>query len=122
MVSPLIITTEEQHKVQVKTITNQNIKSSYSFVDIDGVATPRIQLGIGTGVGDNGKAVIYKDQDKFAIKYYKSTDGSLIQLFISDDGIVCTGNTGSVGIRNIAIGADAPTNPQLNDLWIDTDA
>lgn len=99
------------------------IKMSINFELVNGVYEPKIVLGIGDGTGDkHGTAEIYKETTGVVINYYKSITGDLRQLELSDAGITVTGNTGEVGLRNVYISATAPANPQLNDLWIDTDA
>lgn len=97
------------------------IKAKISFDNVGGIYTPRITLGAGDGVTDkSAKAEIYKGQTGLEVNYYKSNTGDQLQLILSDEGIIQTGNTGAVGIRNIAISAEPPASPQMNDLWIDT--
>ena len=106
---------------------------------------PKIVLGAGVGNEDYptyGKGYIFKDTDGLLLKYitsqgkemianlyeegiditYKSESNSRITFKINEEGITQIGNTGPVGLRNIAISDTPPTSPQLNDLWIDTNA
>lgn len=48
---------------------------------------PRITLGAGTGVGDNGKGTIYKGSDGLTIEYYTSDTGDFRQIIMNNDGI-----------------------------------
>ncbi len=118
----LFETTEEEHIVQVKTIEETLVKSSYSFFDDDGDMIPKIQLGVGTGVSDYGKSFIYKITDGFCIDYCKASNGDRMKFIIDENGIRQVGNISKEGIRNIAVGNNPPAHPQLNDLWINTAA
>jgi hypothetical protein len=53
--------------------------------------TPKIILGAGTGVNDNGKAKIYKDTTGFYIDYFSSVAGTQYTFKITDDGIDFSG-------------------------------
>lgn len=97
-------------------------KAAFGFKLVGDDYTPEIQLGVGTGSGDNGKSFIRKLEDGLMLDYYHSTSGSLRRLKITDGGIEQEGGIGSKGMRNIAISNTAPTSPQINDLWIDTSA
>lgn len=113
--------------------------------DSSGEMVPKIVLGAGVGNEDYptyGKGYIFKDTDGLLLKYitsqgkemianlyeegiditYKSESNSRITFKINEEGITQIGNTGPVGLRNIAISDTPPTGPQLNDLWIDTNA
>jgi|LSQX01.3.fsa_nt_gb hypothetical protein len=113
--------------------------------DSSGEMVPKIVLGAGVGNEDYptyGKGYIFKDTDGLLLKYitsqgkemianlyeegiditYKSESNSRITFKINEEGITQIGNTGPVGLRNIAISDTPPTSPQLNDLWIDTNA
>ena len=57
---------------------------------------------------------------KIVVEYFKSNSGDRLAVTITDEGIEVPGNTGPKGLRNIAVGATPPANPQNNDLWIDT--
>ena len=95
------------------------------FEDItDSVGTLRIPI-ITLGRGDGATAMsskgrIYKDRKGMVVEYFKSNSGDRLAVTITDEGIEVPGNTGPKGLRNIAVGATPPTNPQNNDLWIDT--
>lgn len=93
------------------------IKMRFKFEEIDEVYTPVLTLGAGTGVEDRGKAFFYKNTDGLLLKYITS-DGNSLELALTDNGIEQIGNTGAIGLRNIAISETAPENPQINDLWI----
>lgn len=82
---------------------------------------PTITLGRGDGATPlSSKGRIYKDRKGMVVEYFKSNSGDRLAVTITDDGIEVPGNTGPKGLRNIAVGATPPTNPQNNDLWIDT--
>ena len=95
------------------------------FEDItDSVGTLRIPI-ITLGRGDGATAMsskgrIYKDRNGVVVEYFKSNSGDRLAVTITDEGIEVPGNTGPKGLRNIAVGATPPANPQNNDLWIDT--
>jgi len=92
------------------------------FEEIGGNEIPIIELGAGDEVLPlSGKARIYKDVDGLKISFFKNNTGEEVQLRVTDNGIEQVGSTGAKGMRNIAIDSIAPTGPQLNDLWIDTD-
>ena len=97
------------------------VKLQVSFVLENGTYVPKLVVGAGTGTADNDKLIIYKPSDKAIIKYITNV-GNEMTLQISSSGIECIGNVGVLGIRNIAVGSTEPSNPQTNDLWIDTDA
>lgn len=82
---------------------------------------PTITLGRGDGVTPmSSKGRIYKDRKGMVVEYFKSNSGDRLAVTITDEGIEVPGNTGAKGLRNIAVGATPPANPQNNDLWIDT--
>lgn len=82
------------------------IKTTMSFQTVGGVNEPVIQMGAGTGVGDNGKAYLYKGTTGLDIRYITSSgreqiirngdngieiDGSFIEdIQMYDDGMVLT--------------------------------
>ena len=95
------------------------------FEDItDSVGTLRIPIiTLGRGDGSttmSSKGRIYKDRNGVVVEYFKSNSGDRLAVTITDEGIEVPGNTGPKGLRNIAVGATPPANPQNNDLWIDT--
>lgn len=98
-------------------------KASLSFDLVDDMYVPRFVLGVGTGEGDNDRLIITKPMDK-AVIGYRDDAGNPITLEIAKGGTIrATGNTGAgFSVRNVAVGDTAPENPQLNDLWIDTNA
>lgn len=96
------------------------VKRSIRFADSGGTKVPVDTFGAGSGVGNNGKAFLYKGTNGLYLDYYSATNGGLRRLMLGDDGITQTGSTGGLGLRNIAIGATAPEHPQAGDLWIDT--
>lgn len=82
---------------------------------------PTITLGRGDGATPlSSKGRIYKDRKGMVVEYFKSNSGDRLAVTITDEGIEVPGNTGPKGLRNIAVGATPPANPQNNDLWIDT--
>lgn len=88
---------------------------------VGSLRVPTITLGRGDGATPlSSKGRIYKDRKGMVVEYFKSNSGDRLAVTITDDGIEVPGNTGPKGLRNIAVGATPPTNPQNNDLWIDT--
>lgn len=99
----------------------EEIKMVMKFEIIDGVYVPLIQMGTGNGTGEQQKAYIFKDAQGLLLRYINASD-IVRELRLGESGITVANNSGSVGIRNIAISTTAPATPQNNDLWIDTDA
>ena len=88
---------------------------------VGSLRVPTITLGRGDGATPlSSKGRIYKDRKGMVVEYFKSNSGDRLAVTITDDGIEVPGNTGAKGLRNIAVGPTPPTNPQNNDLWIDT--
>lgn len=88
---------------------------------VGSLRVPTITLGRGDGATPlSSKGRIYKDRKGMVVEYFKSNSGDRLAVTITDEGIEVPGNTGPKGLRNIAVGATPPTNPQNNDLWIDT--
>ena len=88
---------------------------------VGSLRVPTITLGRGDGATPmSSKGRIYKDRKGMVVEYFKSNSGDRLAVTITDEGIEVPGNTGAKGLRNIAVGATAPANPQNNDLWIDT--
>ncbi|WP_347450697.1 prophage endopeptidase tail family protein [Acetoanaerobium noterae] len=88
---------------------------------VGSLRVPTITLGRGDGATPmSSKGRIYKDRKGMVVEYFKSNSGDRLAVTITDEGIEVPGNTGAKGLRNIAIGETPPTNPQNNDLWIDT--
>lgn len=83
---------------------------------------PAIQLGAGTGSGVNGKAFIRKVTDGLHIDYHRELNGEIRSIKLNNQGIYQEGNVGGFGLRNIHVGPTPPPNPQVNDLWINTNA
>jgi hypothetical protein len=67
---------------------NETVKMEQSFHDESGAYIPKLTLGAGTGVGDNGKAFIYKGTDGLYLDYYTSTDGTLRRIALTNGGII----------------------------------
>lgn len=88
---------------------------------VGSLRVPTITLGRGDGATPmSSKGRIYKDRNGVVVEYFKSNSGDRLAVTITDEGIEVPGNTGPKGLRNIAVGATPPANPQNNDLWIDT--
>jgi len=71
--NPIGITTDTTSWPVTQYVYTEVQKMKINFQTIGGVYTPVIQLGAGTGVGDNGKAFIYKATDGLYFKYTTST-------------------------------------------------
>lgn len=99
---------------------NEDVKMILDFKAVNSTTVPFITMGIGNGTGDQMKAKIYKDTEGLVLEYLTSTD-KLCKLMVGNNGVTVA-NPMSSGLRNIAVGTTAPSNPQNNDLWIDTDA
>jgi len=63
---------------------------SFAFDSASGQQVPKLTLGSGTGVGDNGKAFLYKGMDGLYIDYRSAADGSLRRIMLNDTGIYMT--------------------------------
>lgn len=107
---------------------SETVKAKIAFKTItlsggEETVAPVLTLGAGDGVlPDSAKAIIYKGQHGLEINYYKSSTSDLVQLALTDSGIVCRGNTGSeMSARNIGFGTSLPTTGmQKYDLFITT--
>lgn len=116
-----IVTLEETDYPVLMYVYTEKVKLSITFEEISGVYTPKITMGLGDGVKPmSAKAEIFKGQTGLELNYYQSNTEALRQVIIDDTGIRQVGNTGTAGLRNIAVQAAAPASPQNNDLWIDT--
>ena len=90
---------------------------------------PKLIMGAGTGVGDNGKAKIYKSETGFYIDYYNGTSGEKYTFQITDEGVDFTGfpeinyseGTAIKGLVQLWVQATVPTNAKAKDVFIDTD-
>lgn len=90
---------------------------------------PKLIMGAGTGVGDNGKAKIYKSETGFYIDYYNGTTGEKYTFQITDEGVDFTGfpeinyseGTAIKGLVQLWVQATVPTNAKAKDVFIDTD-
>ncbi len=123
---------DETHKGMTTDVTDypvtiyvytELVKAEFSFELTGGFYIPIIKLGAGAGVEghpDWGKGYIYKETDELIIKYF-ATDGTEYSINLDNTGIYQVNNTGSTGLRNIAISDSVPSSPQVNDLWIDSD-
>jgi hypothetical protein len=83
---------------------------------------PIIEMGVGTGNvlhPEYGRGFIMKDSGGSRDRYITS-EGVTQDIYNCEEGIVQIGNTGPVGLRNIAISDDAPVSAQTNDLYIAT--
>ena len=95
------------------------IKLKISFQSINGLYTPIMQWGIGTGVGDNGKGFWSKTVSGFELMYV--TNDIEQKIINGDDGIMVSGvGTKTKSLRNISVSNAEPTDPEVNDIWIDT--
>lgn len=101
----LTITSEEEHKVKVKTITTENEKASIEFKDVSGVKEVLMTLGIGDGIlPKSAKAEIYKGADGLEINYYKSNTGEKMNVKLDDTGIHSNNPVYSTSsVRNIIV-------------------
>lgn len=66
------------------------VKRSIRFSDSGGTKIPVDTFGAGSGVGNNGKAFLYKGTNGLYLDYYSATNGSLRRLMLGDDGVVLT--------------------------------
>ena len=76
---------------------DDTVKMSIAFVLDEGNKAPKIQLGAGSGSGDNGKAFIYKGTDGLVVEYFSSVDGSARRMNLLDSGITFTPDIGGSG-------------------------
>ena len=84
------ITTEVTAYPVTQYVYTEFVKLKVFFKDIGGTNVPVIQLGTGTGVGDNGKAFLYKGTTGLDIEYTTST-GTLQTIRNGDNGIEIDG-------------------------------
>lgn len=84
------ITTDVTDYPVTQYVYTEFTKLKIFFKNIGGVNVPVIQLGTGTGVGDNGKAFLYKGTTGLDIEYTTST-GSLQTIRNGDNGIEIDG-------------------------------
>lgn len=79
------------YPVMVYTYT-EYVKQQISFFydNVSGEYVPKIQLGTGSGVGDNGKAFIWKDTDGLTLQYIKS-NGEELTFELSETGALLNG-------------------------------
>jgi len=93
------------------------LKKVESMELVNGIYTVRTWYGAGLGVDNRGRAYNLKDTNGW-IQGYVRNNNEPIEIELGEDGIVQRGNTGSYGLRNIAISGTAPSTPQHGDLWI----
>lgn len=84
------ITTDNTGFPVTQYVYTEVTKMKINFQTIGGVYSPVIQLGAGTGVGDNGKAFIYKDTNGLTMKYTTST-GDVQYIKNGDNGVEIDG-------------------------------
>lgn len=100
----------------------ESTKFEMTFEDVEPHA---VKMTFGQGYGyenpNAGKGFLYKGSDGLMIKYVQA-DGNVLEIKLGENGIVQSGNSGVKGLRNIAISEDPPSTPEMNDLWIDTNA
>lgn len=90
---------------------------------------PKLTFGTGTGVGDQGKAKMYKTDAGFYLDYYSGTTLDKYTFSITDAGIDFSGFpsitfdaiTAIIGICQIWVQDDTPVGAKTNDVWVDTD-
>ena len=85
------ITTDVTAYPVTQYVYTEIIKMKINFQTIGGVYTPVIQLGAGTGVGDNAKAFLYKGTTGLDIEY-TTTTGNKQTIRNGDDGIEIDGS------------------------------
>jgi len=100
-------------------VYTEQVKAKIAFELLDNVYVPRITLGAGTGSGNNDKAFIYKKMDMFILEYYTDT-GERKAIEMDDDGIRFIGGSFASGV-SVYVQPDAPSDPETNDVWVDTD-
>lgn len=110
---------------------DETIKQTMSFeMDSEsGYYVPKLIMGAGSGVGDNGKAKIYKDGSGFYIDYFGSVTGEKWTIRITDEGIDFSGfpsityeeNVVIQGMTQVWVQTDMPTAAKEKDIWVDTD-
>jgi hypothetical protein len=117
-------TTEETNYPVMVYVYIEMIKASIGFELECETYEPTITLGVGSDPESEtkGKAVIHKSIEGLNISYHHSTNDTEYQLTITDAGLRVIGNSNSSGLKNIYIGTNAPANPDVNDIWIDTGA
>jgi len=111
-------------------VYTEYVKREISFINIDGNDIPVELIGTGTGTGNNGKGVIYKEfansKNTMHVGYYHSTSGSEIGLTIDDDGIHMAGilpgtDTDGTYVQNLYVETAMPANAPDKSVLVDTD-
>lgn len=98
-------------------------KAQISFEKDGDDYIPVIQMGAGIDdLSNRGKAFIRKVDGGLHIEYHRENNGELRSIKIDERGIWQEGNANGYGLRNIHVGPTPPPNPQINDLWINTNA
>ena len=111
----------EQTKMKIGFETDPSGETSYYI--------PVVEMGAGTGTGNNGKGYIYKGADGLYIQYVHSTTGAIFTIKITDDGIdfsdlpsvTFSTTTTILGVPQLWVQADQPTGAKTGDAWVDTD-
>ena len=86
----------------VMVYTYKNLLKRVDSVElVNDLYTPVSLYGAGSGVGDNGKAKIYKDQEGFHIIYYHSVTGEPLEIKWTDNGIIGAGGNNLANINLI---------------------
>jgi hypothetical protein len=114
----LVLTTEEQHKVKVKTIVSEQEKANIQFQDVSGIKEVLLTLGLGDGILDkSAKAEIYKGVNGLEVNYYKSNTGEKMNLKLDDTGIhsnIPIYNSSGI-VRNIIV-TDQEPNASMGNV------
>lgn len=125
-------TTVTSYPVYVYNYTESNKLKLGFEIDPSGETSyyiPVVEMGAGTGTGNNGKGYIYKGTDGLYIQYVHSTAGTIFTIKITDDGIdfsdlpsvTFSTTTTILGVPQLWVRPDQPTGAKTNDAWIDTD-
>ncbi len=71
-------------------VYSELVKRAIRFDDNSGTKIPMDVFGAGSGVGDNGKAFLYKGTDGLYLDYHSLDTGALRRIMLGDAGVTIT--------------------------------
>jgi hypothetical protein len=119
--------TANAYPVTTYVYNTELLKAHFTLELISSVYIPQLWLGVGTGVGDNGKSCIWKGTTGLYLDYYHSVTGALLRAKITDDGldfgeignIIFDGDALLAGIVQWFVAENFPAGAKGNDGLID---
>jgi len=102
-------------------------KAQYSFVEASAISTatgtyiPSIILGAGSGVGDNDKMFIFKEEDKVTLKYIGGTGNETVMAFADKiDADLRRLESATIGTAEITVTMEGLTSTETLDYVEDS--